>query len=131
MSGRCLFFVFFVFASNLFAQEGKVSLIQDWRLEKLVNKQVEINLAKRKINGFRIQIHFGIQREPAKEIKSKFLLKYPETEAYEIYQQPNFKIRVGDFRTKLDAYRFLKQIQVEFPNSFIVADEIQMQNSIN
>ena len=131
MSGRCLFFVFFVFASNLFAQEGKVSLIQDWRLEKLVNKQVEINLAKRKINGFRIQIHFGIQREPAKEIKSKFLLKYPETEAYEIYKQPNFKIRVGDFRTKLDAFRFLKQIQVDFPNSFIVADEIQLQNLIN
>jgi hypothetical protein len=33
---------------------------------------------------------------------------------------------VGDFRTKLEAYKFLKEISIEFPGSFIVQDEIEL-----
>lgn len=101
-----------------------VELIQDVRLEKLIEKQANLNENKKKISGYRVQIHFGSQREPAKEIKSKFLAAYPETPAYEIYQQPNYKIRVGDFRTRLEAFRFLKEIQKDFNGSFLITDDI-------
>ena len=50
--------------------------------------------------------------------------------AHEVYQQPFFKIRVGDFRTKLEAYKFQKEIMAQFPNSFIVKDEIEIDQLI-
>ena len=59
-------------------------------------------------------------------MKAKFLSQFPDVAAYEKYDQPNFNIRVGDFRTKLEAYRLLKELQQEFPSAFIVQDEIEL-----
>jgi hypothetical protein len=106
---------------------GKVTVVMDNRIERLLKKKILLNEKKKGINGYRVQIHFGSSRETAKEIKSKFLTIYKETIAYELYQQPNFKIRVGDFRTRLEAQKLLREIIIDFPNSFIVQDEIVLQ----
>ena len=39
-------------------------------------------------------------------------------------KQPNFKIRVGNFRSRLEAYKFMRSLAAAFSNSFIVNDEI-------
>ena len=104
---------------------GKVEIVQDAKVKELLSNHAEIN-AKAPIKGYRIKIHFGSDKNKAKEIKADFLAKYPNVPAYEKYDQPNFNIRVGDFRTKLEAYKFLKQVQADFPSSFLVQDEIEM-----
>jgi hypothetical protein len=117
----CLFIT-----NNIFAQKdsGKVEIIQDYKIKELQAKHIDVN-AKTPINGYRIKIHFGSDKTKAKEVKAKFIAKFPTIPAYEKYDQPNFNIRVGDFRTKLEAYKTFKEIQVEFPSSFIVSDEIE------
>jgi hypothetical protein len=117
----CLFIT-----NNIFAQKdsGKVEIIQDYKIKELQAKHIDVN-AKTPINGYRIKIHFGSDKTKAKEVKAKFIAKFPNIPAYEKYDQPNFNIRVGDFRTKLEAYKVFKEIQVEFPSSFIVSDEIE------
>lgn len=106
---------------------GGVEIIQDARIQSVLNKYVEVNTKKNgKIAGYRVQIHFGSDRAKAKEIKSKFLLKHNDVPAYDPYEQPNFKVRVGDFRTKLEAYKFMKEIMDEFPGCFIVQDDIEL-----
>jgi len=115
--------------STLFGQSktidtGKVEFVQSDKLKELENKHIDIN-AKAKIKGYRVKIHFGTDKSKAKEVKAQFIAKYPEVPAYEKYDQPNFNIRVGDFRTKLEAYNFLKQVQVDFPAAFLVQDEIE------
>ena len=104
---------------------GKVTIIQDEKVKTLLANHIDIN-AKAPIKGYRIKIHFGTDKNKAKEIKADFVAKFPNVTAYEKYDQPNFNIRVGDFRTKLEAYKFLKQIQPDFPASFLVQDEIEM-----
>ena len=104
---------------------GKVTIIQDEKVKELLANHIELN-AKAPIKGYRIKIHFGADKNKAKEIKADFITKYPNVPAYEKYDQPNFNIRVGDFRTKLEAYKFLKQVQADFPASFLVQDEIEM-----
>ncbi len=114
------------FSLSSFAQNdtGKVEIIQDYKIKELQAKHIEVN-AKSPIAGYRIKIHFGSDKTKAKEVKVKFMSKFPGIPAYEKYDQPNFNIRVGDFRTKLEAYKALKEIQPEFPSSFIVQDEIE------
>ena len=128
-----LLFVFLFFCSiipSLSAQSvqkdtGKVVFVEDKKVQELVNSHIEIN-AKAPIKGYRVKIHFGTDKNKAKEIKAQFISKFPNVPAYEKYDQPNFNIRVGDFRTKLEAYKFLKEVQVEFPASFLVQDLIEM-----
>lgn len=106
------------------ADTGKISIIQDHKIDELVEKHKEIN-SKIPVKGYRVKIHFGADKNKAKEAKAKFLTQFPTVPAYEKYDQPNFNIRVGDFRTKLEAFRFLKELQSEFPSAFIVQDEIE------
>lgn len=128
---RALFFIIsFTFINGcIYAQQtvsdtGKVEFIQDQKINELVDKHIEIN-SKAPIKGYRIKIHFGTDKNKAKEVKGSFITKFPNVPAYEKYDQPNFNIRVGDFRTKLEAYKFLKEIQLDFPAAFIVQDEIE------
>lgn len=124
-----LFFSFFLITGFRLAAQtgdtGKISLIQDRKIEELVAKHIEIN-SKTPVKGYRVKIHFGADKNKAKDVKAKFLTQFPTVAAYEKYDQPNFNIRVGDFRTKLEAYKFLKEIQPEFPSAFIVQDEITL-----
>jgi hypothetical protein len=102
-------------------------LIQDKRVNELVLKHVLINEAKNsKIKGYRVQIHFGPEKAKAVDVKTKFTTQYHNTTAYLDYQQPYFKIRVGDFRTKVEAYKLLQEISSDFPGAFIVSDEIEL-----
>lgn len=120
-----IFFSQIICAQKNISDTGKVEIVEEYKVKELVNKHIEIN-SKAAIKGYRIKIHFGSDKNKAKEIKAKFISKFPEIPAYEKYDQPNFNIRVGDFRTKLEAYKALKEIQVEFPSSFLVQDEIEM-----
>lgn len=124
----CVFMVFsysFSYAQKAIADTGKVEFVQDYKVQELLNKHIEINL-KAPIKGYRVKIHFGSDKNKAREIKGNFIAKFPDVPAYEKYDQPNFNIRVGDFRTKLEAYKFLKEVQVEFPSAFLVQDEIEL-----
>src|SRR5207244_1121440 len=99
---------------------------KDARVDQLIKKQKEINLQKQTISGFRIQIYFGSNRQKASEVKTEFSFRHPEMLSYLTYQQPNFKVRVGDFRTRLEAQKFLKDIQGNYMTSFIVQDDIRL-----
>ena len=110
--------------SQAASDTGKVQIIQDQKITELLNKHIEIN-SKAPIKGYRVKIHFGADKNQAYDVKKKFLEKFPDVPAYAKYDQPNFNIRVGDFRTKLAAYKFLKEVQVDFPSAFLVQDEIE------
>jgi len=116
-------FVLFLVSSFVFAQ---ISTENELRLKVLREKRVEFNKKMDgEYEGFRVKIHFGVDKEKARQIKSAFLKKFSEIPAYEKYMQPNFAIMVGDFRTKMEAYECCKKIKLEFPNAFIIKDRIR------
>ena len=115
------------FSINCFSQNfGKSEISADSKVTKLFERYLLENKKNQTIEGFRVQIHFGNDREKAKDIKTKFLTLYPQIEAYESYQQPNFRIRTGDFRTRYEALKFQKLIAANFPSSYIVSDNIKL-----
>jgi hypothetical protein len=113
------------FSQTAPADSNNIVIVQEHKIDELLSKHIEVN-AKQKLKGYRVKIHFGSDKTKAREVKAKFISRFPDVTAYEKYDQPNFNIRVGDFRTKLDAYRFLKEVQADFPSAFIVQDEIEL-----
>ncbi len=111
-----------------FSQEQTDSLAQN-KTEKIikdnrVDKLGETYKATFKLIGYRVQIHSGNKRQPANQARASFLRVHPKTKAHLDYEQPYYKVRVGDFKTKLEALKYKNFIAEEFPNSFIVKDEI-------
>jgi hypothetical protein len=95
---------------------------------ELANRYRRISAAKMSRPGYRIQIYFGADRAKAQELRTDFMRTFPEMGAYLIYQQPNFKVRVGDFRSRLEAQGFLKSLNDRYTPSFIVPEEIRLPN---
>ncbi len=106
----------------------EINIIQDQKVNELVDKHIKLNKDHKIIYGYRIQIFFdsGINSKArAFAVKSDFMAQHPNSEeVYVLFQEPNYKVRVGDFRTSLDAQGFLSTIKNEYPNAFVVADEI-------
>ena len=82
----------------------------------------------KKVEGYRIQI-ISLSGSNSKAIVEKmqvdFNTQYPQVPAYIAYFEPNFRLRVGDFRTKLEAYHVYQMINLSFPGAFIIKDKIE------
>ncbi len=116
----CLFVVFTMLLGHLSAQNTN-----QVKVDQLIEKKAEYHkLTNGEMDGYRIKIHFGSDKEAARAIRTKFSAKFSDYSTYEDYQQPYFVVLVGDFKTKLEAFEALKKIQVEF-NSFIVKGKIR------
>ncbi|MFN4994758.1 MAG: SPOR domain-containing protein [Bacteroidota bacterium] len=100
--------------------------ISDPQVDSLIQKNIEENKLAEGIPGFRIQIYSDADRKGATDARSKFLQLYPEADAYLIYQQPNFRVRVGDFRNRMEAHALYKKMLEEFPEVIIVPDKINL-----
>lgn len=116
--------LFLVFNTSVYAQ--KVEIVADAKIASLVAKHIAFNENRKGIKGFRIQIFFDSgnnSKSNAVSAMKEFTNKYPDIGAYLTFNEPNFKVRIGDFRSRLDAKRLLAKIIDEFPNSFIVIED--------
>lgn len=108
------------------AQNQNVNVFNEELITDLVDRHKKTGLLKQTTAGYRIQLYFGSERSKAAEIKTDFSANFSNTPAYLIYQQPNFKIRVGDFKTRMEAFAFLESIKEFYTTSFIVPDDIKL-----
>lgn len=115
------FYFIFCFCTDAFSQ-----VFDDSLANTLVKRHVALNISKMTMPGFRVQLFTGNQRTRANDIRSEFMLSKPMIATYLIYQQPNFKVRVGDFKTRLEAQKLLNEIQIQYPAAFIVKDEVKL-----
>lgn len=82
----------------------------------------------KKIDGYRIQL-ISLSGTNSKSIVERmqvdFTNKFPNVPAYVTYFEPNFRLRVGDFKTKLEAYHVYHLVNISFPGAFIIKDKIE------
>lgn len=111
------------------AQRGFIKVEQDPRIDSLVMKQRQIHANDSTIDGFRVQIFMETGNDAvrhADSIREVFSQKYPEIPIYLIFGQPYYRLRIGDFRTRLEAENQYQQIKKEYANSFVTADRINL-----
>lgn len=75
------------------------------------------------IDGYRIQIFNG-RKDDCLESRGNFLKVHPDIPAYLLYEVPEYRTQIGDFRTRLEAEAFLRKIIAEFPGSFVLKTKI-------
>lgn len=112
--------------ANSQAQSERIRVTGDIVVSQMVDKHVELNQRVKTIPGYRVQIasFSGTNsKTSAFTLRDRFMTDYPDVQAYVTYDEPNFKVKVGDFRTRLEAYAFLQQI-IEVYKGYIIKDNI-------
>jgi hypothetical protein len=106
---------------------GRVRIVQEKKLDEVLLEYMEQG---RKLGGvpcYWIRIYSGSThsaRDEAYETKARFLKKYEGIRNDVIYDDPNFKVYIGGYRSKSETLKLLNKIKRDFPNAFIVYDII-------
>ncbi|MCZ4408677.1 SPOR domain-containing protein [Cryomorphaceae bacterium 1068] len=101
---------------------GTITVIEDERITELDNLKKEYPGLQ---DGYRVQIFFG-KRKEALDQKAKFAQSHPELPAYISYLAPNFRLRVGDFRSRTEGEKFKQEIDSEYQGCYLVKDKIEL-----
>lgn len=114
---------------NSVSQQGGILVIdQDPAIDSLISRSILAN-KKNGIPGVRIQIYYSSvrnAREESAKLRADFIGKFPEIISYIEYQEPGwYKVRVGNYRTKIEAYKDLIAIRKEFPSAYLVLTTIE------
>lgn len=119
--------------SCLAQNEGHLILEQDIRIEQLIQRQKDIHAADNTIDGYRIQIFMESGNdavEHANTTMEEFKTNYPDMPIYLIFGQPYYRLRVGDFRTRLEAEKIFQVLSKDYKKAFITSDKIQLPYNV-
>jgi hypothetical protein len=112
----------------------KLNIQSDPRIIELLKQEAALNKKNGTISGFRLQLYFGSGEKAhaqATKIKTDFLASNPNVKTYLLFKSPDFIVRVGNFRTKSEALKMRKTLLFQYPNAFIVADDIAFPELAN
>ncbi|MFD1062344.1 SPOR domain-containing protein [Winogradskyella litorisediminis] len=113
---KTLGLIIFATASfNLSAQEGTVNIEQPKAIDQLLEYKKDIKT----VETYKIQIYSGDSASGAENAKSKFMSSFGEWPIEMVFNTPNYKIWVGNFRNRLEADRALLRIKKNYMNAFI------------
>jgi hypothetical protein len=80
----------------------------------------------RSVKGYRVQIYNGNDRNVANQRKIDFIRRFPEVRSYISYIAPTFRVKVGDFRTRAEAYKFYQEVSRLYTPCMIVPDIVEI-----
>lgn len=130
------------FSMICFAQSrGRVTIVKDPLIDSLIAKRIALSRAKLpnegmgkgsgpiiSVMGYRVQIFYGADRREMYREQARFKSDYPKLNTYVTYKEPNYYLRVGDFRSRLEAQHFVNELRPSFPTLFIFREKINAQN---
>jgi len=111
-------------------EEGSFNLEADSLLVANYYKLITVNEKQSGVYGYRIRIFsdsgLGAKEEQQK-VRARFISLFPGVDAHYHYDEPFFKVYVGDCRTRSEALKLYDRVKVYFPNPIIVSDLIEVE----
>ncbi|WP_250435232.1 SPOR domain-containing protein [Hanstruepera flava] len=102
-----------------FAQEGSLNINQDPKIDKLLAVKTSMNTSETDSERYKIQVFSGNRQAEAEKAKSIVKTKMSELPVITVFETPNYKVWVGNFRSRLEADRALLKVQKEFKSAFV------------
>ncbi|GAB3540782.1 hypothetical protein GCM10027443_39100 [Pontibacter brevis] len=95
----------------------------------LMDTVASVNKNIKYAQGYRILAYNGSERQTVMNLRKSILARVPEEKDYLTYQQPNFRLKVGDFFSRIEAQQVLNQLSDLIPNAQIVEEQININKT--
>ncbi|MBP4136529.1 MULTISPECIES: SPOR domain-containing protein [Flavobacterium] len=109
----------FTLAYNINAQDQNLTVNQDPKFEQLLNDKRKINTSINTNETYKIQIFSG-KSEEAKKTLADFKREFSDIDGTIIFNTPNYKVMVGNFKTRIEAERNLIEIKKRYKSVFLL-----------
>ncbi len=124
--------MFFLITKSSAQTRGEVEVIKDARIDSIIaHRLIAAKSPLGRIGnssgyGYRVQFFISSNRNEIYAKQAAFNELYPDLRTYIIYQEPNYKLKAGDFRTRLEAQKLMRDIRPQFPTLFLVSEKINL-----
>ncbi len=102
--------------------QAQVNYKEEIEVSGMNNRYVAQNKSTQWTLGYRIQILSTTDRRKMNDVVKNFETKFPEYEAVWTYEAPNYKVRVGAFRTRIEAEKLKMILREVYFSAFPVKD---------
>lgn len=106
-------------ACNINAQDQNITVNQDPKFEQLLNEKRKINASISVNDSYKIQIFSG-KSEEAKKTLTDFKQEFKNIDGTIIFNTPNYKVMVGNFKSRIEAEKNLVEIKRRYKNVFLI-----------
>ena len=103
-----------------------VRIVQSQSVQQALTRYISNNSSK-DISGYRIRVYFDngqSARAQSEAVAQNVRSMYPEIGVYRSFESPNYKVTVGDFRSKDEALRVYNALKPIYPTAFIIRESI-------
>ncbi|WP_419213762.1 SPOR domain-containing protein [Maribacter sp. X9] len=104
------------FAHVSYSQGAQVNIQQDDKIDKLLEIYKS---ALSSTEYYQIQVGFG-NSSKAQEIKSNVEIDFPELPSRIDFDSPTYRVRLGKFKTKLEAERKFNEVRIKYPDAMLL-----------
>lgn len=130
-----ILFLLFALASQAQKMPSHITVIKDPFIDSIIQKRMKLYSIAATVNGknaynnlpskgYRVQIFYGNDRREVFAKQAQFRNLFPDFGTYLTYKEPNYYLKVGDFRTRNEAQEFLKDARKYFSTTFISYEKI-------
>ena len=113
---------------NIFTIMGPgVKVDQSAEVKQAMAQYVGKNASK-SISGYRIRVFYDNTpqaRTRSEAIENALMEQYPEHKVYRSFESPNYKVLIGNFRSKDEALRIFNALKKTYPTAYIIKDNIE------
>lgn len=101
---------------GLKAQGNTVHIEQDPRIDSLIQQYTEVNT---KVGFYQIQVGFG-NYQRAQALKTQVDVDFPDWGSSIVFESPTYRVRLGKFKTKLEAERKYWTVRKKYHNAILL-----------
>jgi hypothetical protein len=112
-----------LFLGSLTLQAQNVLIEEDAPIGSMMERYAELNKARARVTGWRVQIMATPDRQRLESVKQSFQYRYPSIPVDWVHSSPYYKLRAGAFASKLDALRLKYILEQDYPGIYLVKDD--------
>ncbi len=96
------------------------------RLDAVLDSIDRINLTRKFVEGYTIQVYSGMKREDALNARKQLTIALPELDSELQYLQPNYRLKTGKYFSRLEAEKDYQNVKRYFQAAILVPDKISI-----
>ncbi|MCJ8167532.1 sporulation protein [Pontibacter sp. E15-1] len=99
------------------------------KVAALMDTVANVNKNIKYAQGYRILAYNGSERQTVMNLRKSIIARVPDEKDYLTYSQPNFRLKIGDFFSRIEAQQVLNQLADLLPNAQIVEEQININKT--
>ncbi len=103
-----------------FSQSSDIRVVVPPEVEAMVAEHVRINQANGVVAGYRVQVYGNAVLSRSRDVKANVEMSFPDLEVQVVLEEPDFKVVIGNYQDRFEAYGDLQRVLPQFPGAFLV-----------